>query len=172
MFLYTVHLQCYYLDTTPLKIPISIYHIKKTREKRNIRSLLNRLYIYTCIYEYSQCEGLHPLPPSPFLSLSLIWCHSLLCRHIFALSPLGCAKMQSYKGENAKLQLQRISILVSLLCISPSHLCTFAPSSSQLGTFSFKTSYSCIFTIQEKVRLALSEHHTILKNKIFCFYIG
>lgn len=54
-------------------------------------------------------------------SLSLIWCHSLLCRHIFALSPLGCAKMQSYKGENAKLQLQRISILVSLLW-----LCIFA----------------------------------------------
>lgn len=121
MFLYTVHLQCFYLDTTPLKIPISIYHIKKTRGKRNIRSLLNRLYKYTCIYEYSQCEGLHPLPPSLPLPLSLIWCHSLLCRHIFALSPLGCAKMQSYKGENAKLQLQRISILVSLLW-----LCIFA----------------------------------------------
>lgn len=172
MFLYTVHLQCFYLDTTPLKIPISIYHIKKTRGKRNIRSLLNRLYNYTCIYEYSQCEGLHPLPPSLSHLVPLASLPSYLCTFAFRLCEN--AKLQGRKCKFATTKDLDISFApLSLhLCISPSHLCTFPPSSSQLGTFSFKTSYSCIFTIQEKVRLALSEHHTILKNKIFCFYIG
>lgn len=47
------------------------------------------------------------------------------------------------------------------LYMSPSYLRTFAPSSSQLRTFPFTTSYSCIFNLEEKVQVALSEHRNV-----------
>lgn len=133
MFLYTVHLQCFYLDTTPLKIPISIYHIKKTREKRNIRSLLNPLYIYTCIYEYSQCEGLHPLPPSPFLSLSL----SSGATRFFAVISLHfrlqvvrkCkatrAKMQSCNYKGSRYQFRSFGFASLHIAVASLHFPSF-----------------------------------------------
>lgn len=55
------------------------------------------------------------------------------------------------------------------LYMSPSYLRTFALSSSQLRIFPFTTSYSCIFNLEEKVQVALSEHRNVSVFTLDCF---
>lgn len=136
---------------------LTLVALALSENKRNIRSFFIVLYKYTCICAYSKCEDPH---------LYIFWCTSLIWRRIFALSPLGREKIQIRRHQdccNDKLKDFDISFasLPLHLYMSPSYLRTFAPSSSQLRTFPFTTSYSCIFNLEEKVQVALSEHRNV-----------
>lgn len=100
---------------------LTLVALALSENKRNIRSFFIVLYKYTCICAYSKCEGPH---------LYIFWCTSLIWRRIFALSPLGREKMQIRRHQDL-LQRQRISILVSHLC-----LCIFAFASLHVAVLS------------------------------------
>lgn len=85
---------------------LTLVALALSENKRNIRSFFIVLYKYTCICAYSKCEGPH---------LYIFWCTSLIWHRIFALSPLGREKIQIRRSR--LLQRQRISILVSHLCL-------------------------------------------------------
>lgn len=112
---------------------LTLVALALSENKRNIRSFFIVLYKYSCICAYSKCEGPH---------LYIFWCTSLIWRRIFALSPLGREKMQIRRHQDL-LQRQRISILVSHLC-----LCTFAFASLHVAVLHVSSHFrSVVFAI-------------------------